>query len=103
MTTTEKIALLDKLQAHHKAMNAAYDLGKTIGLEVESPLLAPGWKLLEELAKVVANKLGVVGWVDWHMWENQWGKCKLVAKPSNGEHRQITCNADLVALIEADQ
>lgn len=103
MTTAEKIALLDKLQAQHKAMDAAYELGKTIGLEVGSPLLAPGWKLLQELANVVADNLGVFGWVDWHMWENQWGKCKLVAKPSKGEFRQITSNADLVRLIEDDQ
>jgi hypothetical protein len=103
----EKIAILTKLiSAHKKADAAIEEVKETLGISVtceSSELFGAVWGAIDTGVETVSALVGDEGeWLNWYIYENEYGAKKLKAG-YNGKLKKVCSVNDLFKLIEEGQ
>lgn len=100
MNKTEKLLLLAKLQMREKEIDEVRkNLRFVFGNVVDSPIMDAMWGCFGDLTDIVAEKIGDRHkWLEWFIWENDWGKKEYEAR-FEGQERPIKTFEDLLWVI----
>lgn len=102
MTRKEKIAVVEKLVAHHKKLDAEFEkldavFGKVI---IDAPIHEAAYHAISGYIDSVAKLIGDEWtWLYWYIYDNDFGEGGLAVK-INGKARKCKTVAQLIDCIE---
>lgn len=83
----QRIALINEMLEHYKALNAIHDQIKAIfSPEPEAPYFDANWRMFDAYSRLVAKEVGdEADWLSWFIYENACGEKGFSASSGPGD------------------
>lgn len=92
LPTESKLRLLDHAQERYESLDSIFDLMIRAGLDPNSAIHEEVWRTFDDYLNLLAKEIGDgYEWLQWHCYDNKWGKKKL-AITIDGKKHIITNN-----------